>query len=166
MEESLDYLGKRIRLSFNKNAFSKKAEHVLIVCRYKGKWLLTKNKKRGLEFPGGKVEKGESLEEAAKREVFEETGAILTRLEFIGEYEVAEEANTFVKAIFFGEAKRLVKKESYFETDGPVLFGEELPQERMSSSFSYIMKDFVIEKSLEYIQKKLKNKVPNTIGEE
>ena len=36
-------------------------------------------------FPGGKIEPGETPEEAAKREVFEETNLIIEDLEIVGE---------------------------------------------------------------------------------
>ncbi len=52
----------------------------MVICQYEKGWLLTNHKTRGFEFPGGKVEQGESLEEAARREVYEETGAILGEL--------------------------------------------------------------------------------------
>ena len=49
-------------------------------------YLLVYNKKfGGWQFPGGKLEKGESAEEAAKREVFEETNLSVQNLEKIGE---------------------------------------------------------------------------------
>ena len=54
-----DYYNNEVHLSFKDHPFSEQPKHVLIICRYQGKWLLTRHKERGLEFPGGKVEEGE-----------------------------------------------------------------------------------------------------------
>lgn len=50
------------------------ANEVLLQKRYEGGWGL----------PGGLMELGESLEDTAKREVFEETGLTITNLQFLG----------------------------------------------------------------------------------
>lgn len=39
-----------------------------------GKFLLVKNPRRGWEFPGGLIEVGETIPQALKREIFEESG--------------------------------------------------------------------------------------------
>lgn len=153
METFLDENGGKVRFSFNKKAFGIEPGHVLVICRYGDQWLLTNHKKRGWEFPGGKREQGESLEEAARREVYEETGADLNSLHFIGEYEVNLGKERFVKAIFFADVKSLNRTDQYFETNGPILTGGNLLEDRWNSKYSFIMKDKVIEKSLERILK-------------
>lgn len=152
MIEFNDLNKNRVLLEFKKSAFSTPPQHVLVICFYKNNWLLTKHKKRGLEFPGGKAEEGETIEETALREVFEETGAVLKNLSYIGEYEVSEGDHTFVKAIFYGEAEKLEKKESYLETEGPVLIEGDILKLRHGEDYSFIMKDMVIEKSILYIK--------------
>jgi len=151
MEIFKDSNGKTVHLSFKMDSFPQKPEHVLVICRYNNQWLLTKHKSRGLEFPGGKREGNETLEEAAYREVREETGAVLKDLTYIGEYEVKEEDRSFVKAIYYGLVDHLKMEQTYHETDGPVLADDSLLETRFSSHYSFIMKDLVIEKSLHYI---------------
>jgi 8-oxo-dGTP diphosphatase len=149
----IDRLGNKVELTFSINAFEQGAEHVFVICNYLDDWLLTKHSVRGLEFPGGKVEPGESLKEAAIREVYEETGATLEDLSQIAEYRVAEEKNTFVKAVFWGKIKTVHKKNNYYETKGPVLIKGDLLDLRFGEEYSFIMKDDVVADCLKYISK-------------
>src|SRR5574344_1493850 len=54
----------------------KELTRVICVAKYKDKYVFAYNKERcGWEIPGGHIETGESYLEAAKREMYEETGA-------------------------------------------------------------------------------------------
>ena len=63
---------------------------VVCVSKYKDKYVFSYNKKRnGWEIPGGHIEEGETWQDAAKREMFEETGATKINLEPISVYKIS-----------------------------------------------------------------------------
>lgn len=152
MKQFFDSYGHTVELSFSKNTFEEKAKHVFVICQYRDAWLLTKHKSRGLEFPGGKVEAGESLEDAARREVFEETGAILKEIKQFAEYRVTSDKESFVKVIFWGKVKDIRKTNQYYETEGPVLVTGDLLEQRFGNEYSFIMKDQVIEECINFLK--------------
>lgn len=66
----------------------------VIIARHKGKWVFCKHKERStLEVPGGHREPGESIDETAKRELYEETGATDYLLKQICVYSVTAPDN-------------------------------------------------------------------------
>lgn len=154
MYKFIDQNGSQVTLTFQREAFPIKAQHVFVICRYQGKWLMTDHSKRGLEFPGGKLEAGETIEEAAKREVWEETGGIIETISFLGEYQVTELSSApFVKAIMYAEVQELETKSDYLETKGPILLEGELLPQLHTTRFSFIMKDKVVPLALEQLKK-------------
>lgn len=65
-----------------------------IIAKYRGKYIFCKHKQRDtLEIPGGHREPGEHIEETARRELWEETGAAKFDLRPICVYSVAETGN-------------------------------------------------------------------------
>lgn len=147
-----DYYNNTVQLSFQDHPFSKRPKHVLIVSRYKGNWLLTKHRERGLEFPGGKVEVGETAEEGAVREVFEETGGKVATLDYIGQYYVDGRKDYVIKNLYYATISELEEQPTYFETEGPVLL-QEIPKDvDKNPKYSFIMKDKIIDYAMEYMK--------------
>lgn len=110
MYEFKDYYQNTVQLSFDDQPFSDSPKHVWVICRFGGKWLLTEHEDRGYEFPGGKVESMECAEEAALREVKEETGARVKSLKYLGQYKVLGKEKVIVKNIYFAVIESLKSK--------------------------------------------------------
>lgn len=65
-------------------------EFAVIAARHRGKWVFCKHKMRDTwECPGGHWEQGETIEETARRELYEETGALEYSLKPICVYSVS-----------------------------------------------------------------------------
>ncbi|MFV0551376.1 MAG: NUDIX hydrolase [Anaerorhabdus sp.] len=76
----------------------------VIVAKYNGKWVFCKHKDRDTyECPGGHREQNESILEAAKRELWEETGAMKYRLEPVCIYSVEKDMEETFGMLYFAE---------------------------------------------------------------
>ena len=147
-----DYYNNQVKLSFEDHPFSKDPKHVWVICRYKDKWLLTKHKERGMEFPGGKVEVGETAEQAAIREVGEETGGIVASIRYIGQYFVDGKRQQVVKNVYYALIEKLIVKDSYLETEGPHLLRKLPNNVKYLEVYSFLMKDDVLKHTLRHIE--------------
>ena len=67
-------------------------KYVVTFARYNGKWIICKHKNRNTwETSGGHIEQGETPLDAAKRELFEETGAIDFEIQSVCDYWACDE---------------------------------------------------------------------------
>ncbi|KAA1039090.1 NUDIX domain-containing protein [Macrococcus equipercicus] len=114
--EFIDQLGCRVVLQRDKPVH----DHVLVIATYQGRFVLTHQKERGIEFPGGKREAHESTIEAAGRELFEETGGRTSSLKYITTYTVHADT-PFTKDVFTAVISSFEPRDHYYETYGPVI---------------------------------------------
>lgn len=146
-----DYYRNTVHLSFEEEPFSNAPGHVWVICRYRESWLLTDHSDRGYEFPGGKIEPMEKAEQAAIREVKEETGACVKDLFYIGQYKVLGKEKKIIKNIYFAKIDKIEEQTTYYETNGPVLL-KNLPEDiKKNQRYSFVMKDGVLSHSMKQL---------------
>jgi len=104
--------------------------YVSIQAKYNGKWVLClHNRRNSWECPGGHVENGEEALEAAKRELYEETGATNYDILPVWDYQVLNDEGVLHNngRVYYAEIKSFDKLplESEMKSIG---FFEELPE--------------------------------------
>ena len=83
-------------------------EFAVIAARYRGKWLLCRHRERATwEIPGGHREAGETPMQAARRELFEETGAVTFEIREICAYSAEVQGKRRYGVLFFAEIAQL-----------------------------------------------------------
>ncbi|MBP2243166.1 8-oxo-dGTP diphosphatase [Cytobacillus eiseniae] len=83
-------------------------EFAVISAIYKGKWVYVRHKERKTwEIAGGRREAGETIEETAKRELFEETGCIDVDLIPICDYSMNDSITKTFGRLYFARIKEI-----------------------------------------------------------
>lgn len=102
----------------------------VIIAKSQGKWVFCKHRERNTyEIPGGHRENGESIEDTARRELCEETGAIkfdikpLCVYSVTGKNRVNEQGNETFGMLFFADIREF-EKELHSEMEQIALFSE------------------------------------------
>ena len=101
----------------------------VIIARADGKWVLCKHRERNtLEVPGGHREAGETVEQTARRELYEETGAVEFSIRPVCVYSVLrDDAEESFGGLYAAEISAF-EEELHSEIEKIVLL-EELPEE-------------------------------------
>lgn len=104
-----------IKVDFiNENSSAIESTIVVIVARYHGKWVLVRHKERSTyEVPGGHIEANEDYIMAAKRELYEESGATEFSLNLVSFYTVTISGKTTAGYLFFANITKFLKLPDY-----------------------------------------------------
>ena len=83
-------------------------KYVVVLSRYQGKYLLSRHKERTTwETQGGHIEPGETPLQAAKRELFEESGAVQYQIEPVFDYRAGDDDGEANGMVFAAEIEEL-----------------------------------------------------------
>lgn len=121
-------------------------QYVVIQARYRGQWIFVRHKdRRTWEIPGGHIEEHEDPDTAAKRELFEETGALEYRLEPISNYSVEIDTEKSYGRLYFAEVHQLGDLEYEIEE---ISFSDRLPDQL---TYAFIQ-PYLYEQVIEYMK--------------
>ena len=83
-----------IKIKFYKPESFRRYLYVIIVSRHMDKWVFCRQKDRDTwEIPGGHIEPGEAADDAAERELIEETGAVKYSIRLVSDVAVKHDEN-------------------------------------------------------------------------
>lgn len=97
----------------------------IIIARHRGLWMLVRHHDRVTwEVPAGHIESNESSDEAASRELMEETGALDFKIDRVATYSVTRNGTTGFGRLYFAEVFGL----------GPILDTTEIAEMKLMDS--------------------------------
>ena len=93
-----------IQVAFHENVPDERLKFAVIAARHAGRWVFCMHKERDTyEIPGGHREPGEEILYTAKRELFEETGALSYTLAQVGAYSVCRDGEESFGMLYVAE---------------------------------------------------------------
>lgn len=101
--------------------------YVIIGTREKDKWIFVRHKARtSWELPAGHIEEGENADEAAVRELYEETGVIDAEIEILYDYSVESDERFRSGRLYLAQ---VIKRGELPESEiGEICLQEESPE--------------------------------------
>ena len=116
----------RTRILPQESIPEEKLAYVVIGARQNGLWIFVQHRQRQTwEMPAGHIEKGESADQAAIRELYEETGTVRSDLEYLCDYEVTVGSKTEYGRLYRAE---VFEREEMLEYEiGEIQMGPVLP---------------------------------------
>lgn len=104
------YNFENLIVTINKLGSLKDYKFSVIFSHYQNKWLYARKKGRDtFEVPGGTIEEGETILECARRELYEESGALKYEIRPMFDYSFARASHMSNGQVFLAEIKEIGK---------------------------------------------------------